>query len=61
MTVSCHNTDPVPAEAVPPNAFELEYVIAHGRTTGQLPAVSDGDLVARVVRIYAAALPPTGR
>ena len=43
-----------------PIDFELEYLIAYGRTTGQLPAVKDLGMVEMLVRVYEAALPQTG-
>ncbi len=39
--------------------FELEYLIAYGRTWDELPRLKDPDLVARLVDIYETALPPT--
>lgn len=49
--------DPVPAGNETAVDFELEYLIAYGRTCGELPRLKDPDLVARLVNIYETALP----
>lgn len=52
--------DRVPPGNGTPIDFELEHLIAYGRTTGQLPAVNQPDLVDKLVRVYEAALPRPG-
>jgi 5-methylcytosine-specific restriction endonuclease McrA len=49
--------DPTPAGTRTAVDFELEYLIAYGRTCDELPRLKDPDLVARLVGIYRAALP----
>lgn len=50
--------DPLPpgSGSAPPVDVELEYLIAYGQTTGQLPAIKQLDLVAKLVRIYGSTL-----
>jgi 5-methylcytosine-specific restriction endonuclease McrA len=51
--------DPVPAGTRTAVDFDLEYLIAYGRTCDELPRLKDPDLVAKLVGIYEAALPTT--
>lgn len=53
--------DPLPTGSGPPIDVELEYLIAYGRTAGQLPAIKQPDLVTKLVCIYESALPHLDR